>query len=116
MSFQHQHLAKLIHEASTIALRRDLEKDLEVLVKRMEAKAEQISKIQRHRARLEKLKVSKNKQHCARDSSKADEDKKANQGGLKRKPSGQGKKSLQLLRDMQSIQSSLQKDDVSWDC
>ncbi|XP_039205001.1 centrosomal protein of 57 kDa isoform X2 [Crotalus tigris] len=116
MSFQHQHLAKLIHEASTIALRGDLEKDLEVLVKKMEAKAEQISKIQRHRARLEKLKVNKNKQHCARDSSKVDEDKKANQGGLKRKPSGQSKKSLQLLRDMQSIQSSLQKDDVSWDC
>ncbi|KAL7983275.1 hypothetical protein Chor_000151, partial [Crotalus horridus] len=118
MSFQHQHLAKLIHEASTIALRRDLEKDLEVLVKRMEAKAEQISA---HQAtleleELEKLKVSKNKQHCARDSSKVDEDKKANQGGLKRKPSGQSKKSLQLLRDMQSIQSSLQKDDVSWDC
>lgn len=49
---QHQHLAKLIHEASTIALRRDLEKDLDMLVKRMEAKAEQINKIQRHRARV----------------------------------------------------------------
>lgn len=30
-------------------------------------------------------------------------------------PGEKGKKSLQLLRDMQSIQSSLQKDDVSWD-
>ncbi|XP_025027166.1 centrosomal protein of 57 kDa isoform X2 [Python bivittatus] len=52
MSFEHQHLAKLIHEASTIALRGDLERELEALVKRMEAKAEQINKIQRHRARM----------------------------------------------------------------
>ncbi|KAG8136981.1 hypothetical protein E2320_005525 [Naja naja] len=114
MSFQHQHLAKLIHEASTIALRRDLEKDLEVLVKRMEAKAEQINKIQRHQARLEKLKVSKTKQH--RDCCKVGEEKKVKEAGLKRKPGGQVKKNLQLLRDMQSIQSSLQKDDLSWDC
>ncbi|XP_026531428.1 centrosomal protein of 57 kDa [Notechis scutatus] len=113
---QHQHLAKLIHEASTIALRRDLEKDLEVLVKRMEAKAEQINKIQRHRARLEKLKVSKAKQHGARDCCKVGEEKKVKEAGLKRKPVGQGKKNLQLLRDMQSIQFSLQKDDISWDC
>uniref|UniRef100_A0A8C5SJC1 Centrosomal protein 57 n=1 Tax=Laticauda laticaudata TaxID=8630 RepID=A0A8C5SJC1_LATLA len=116
MSFQHQQLAKLIHEASTIALRRDLEKDLEVLVKRMEAKAEQINKIQRHQARLEKLKVSKTKQHGARDCCKVGEEKKVKEAGLKRKPGGQGKKNLQLLRDMQSIQSSLQKDDISWDC
>ncbi|XP_070605756.1 centrosomal protein of 57 kDa [Erythrolamprus reginae] len=116
MSFQHHHLAKLIHEASTIGLRRDLEKDLEVIVKRMEAKSEQISKIQRHRARLEKLKVSKAKQHAARDCCKVAEEKKAKEASLKRKPGWQGKKSLQLLRDMQSIQSSLQKDDISWDC
>ncbi|XP_013917760.1 PREDICTED: centrosomal protein of 57 kDa-like, partial [Thamnophis sirtalis] len=116
MSFQHQHLAKLIHEAATMALRRDLEKDLEVLVKKMEAKAEQINKIQRHRARLEKLKVSKTKQHGARDCCKAGEEKKVKEASLKRKPVGQGKKNLQLLRDMQSIQTSLQKDDISWDC
>lgn len=43
---------KLIHEAPTIALREDLEKELEILVKKMEAKAEQISKIKRHQARV----------------------------------------------------------------
>lgn len=46
----HQQLAKLVHEAPTVALREDLERDLEALVKKMEGKAEQITKIQRHRA------------------------------------------------------------------
>ncbi|XP_063161951.1 centrosomal protein of 57 kDa isoform X2 [Candoia aspera] len=121
MSFEHQRLAKFIHEASTIALRGDLERELEVLVKRMEAKAEQINKIQRHRARLEKLKeASKTKQRCSRDPCKGDEEKmvpgKVKEASLKRKPGEQGKKSLQLLREMQCIQSSLQKDDINWDC
>ncbi|XP_062830634.1 centrosomal protein of 57 kDa isoform X1 [Anolis carolinensis] len=52
MSFDHQQLAKLIHNAASIDLREDLERELEVLVKKMEAKAEQISRIQRHQTRI----------------------------------------------------------------
>ncbi|XP_062983222.1 centrosomal protein of 57 kDa isoform X2 [Elgaria multicarinata webbii] len=122
MSFDHQHLAKLIHDAPTIALRDDLEKELEMLVKRMEAKAEQITRVQRHRARLERhKKEEKAKQCCTRESSKGGEGKmapaavKAKNPNLKGKLGERGKKSLQLLREMKSIQTSLQKDDVHWD-
>ncbi|XP_053162787.1 centrosomal protein of 57 kDa isoform X2 [Hemicordylus capensis] len=123
MSFDYQHLVKLIREAPTIALREDLERELEVLVKRMEAKAEQISKIQRHRARLEKHKrEGQSKQCCSRESSRSREGKtppaaaiKVKDISQKGKPGERGKKSLQLLREMQSIQTSLQKDDISWD-
>ncbi|KAH0625185.1 hypothetical protein JD844_033395 [Phrynosoma platyrhinos] len=122
MSFDHQHLAKLIHDASTIALREDLERELEVLVKKMEAKAEQISKIQKHQARLEKRKKGKAKRYCAQEPQISSEEKKVvpvpvkvKDSGLKGKPGERGKKNLQLLREMQSIQTSLQKDDISWD-
>uniref|UniRef100_A0A6J0UWH4 Centrosomal protein of 57 kDa isoform X1 n=1 Tax=Pogona vitticeps TaxID=103695 RepID=A0A6J0UWH4_9SAUR len=123
MSFDHQHLAKLIHEAPTVALREDLERELEVLVKKMEAKAEQISKIKKHQARLEKhRRHSKSKRSSSEEPRRISGEErmapipvKVKDFGLKEKPGERGKKSLQLLREMQSIQSSLQKDDISWD-
>lgn len=39
-----------------------------------------------------------------------------NAGPIKVKPGEKSRKNLQLLRDMQTIQTSLQKDDISWDC
>ncbi|XP_054829767.1 centrosomal protein of 57 kDa [Eublepharis macularius] len=120
MSFDHQRLAKLIHDAPTVVLREDLEKELEGLLKRMEAKAEQISKVQRYLARLEKHRREGKPKHCSPQQSKAGEGKtapvKAKDAGSKAKPGEKGKKSLQLLREMQSIQTSLQKDDIGWDC
>lgn len=38
-----------------------------------------------------------------------------NAGPIKVKPGEKSRKNLQLLRDMQTIQTSLQKDDLSWD-
>ncbi|KAJ7320102.1 hypothetical protein JRQ81_019613 [Phrynocephalus forsythii] len=123
MSFDHQHLTKLIHDAPTVALREDLERELEVLVKKMEGKAEQISKIKRHQARLEKHKrQSKGKRSGSEEPRQLTGEGKmvpvpvrVKDFGLKGKPGERVKKSLQLLREMQSIQSSLQKDDISWD-
>nr|XP_056714840.1 centrosomal protein of 57 kDa [Euleptes europaea] len=120
MSFDHQRLARLVQDAPTLVLREDLEQEREELVKRMEAKAEQISKIQRHRARLEKhRREGKPKRGCPQQPSRASEGKtapaKAKDVGSKAKPGEKGKKSLLLLREMQSIQTSLQKDDINWD-
>ncbi|XP_050797634.1 centrosomal protein of 57 kDa [Gopherus flavomarginatus] len=128
MSFDHQQLAKLIHETPTAGLREDLERELEALVRRMEAKADQISKVRKHRTRLEKL-----KKECKSKKSRAEETRDSRSGvsevkvtttvttrgkdagPIKVKPGEKSRKNLQLLRDMQSIQTSLQKDDVSWD-
>nr|XP_032618755.1 centrosomal protein of 57 kDa [Chelonoidis abingdonii] len=128
MSFDHQQLAKLIHETPTGGLREDLERELEALVRRMEAKADQISKVRKHRTRLEKL-----KKECKSKKSRAEETRDSRSGvsevkvtttvttrgkdagPIKVKPGEKSRKNLQLLRDMQSIQTSLQKDDVSWD-
>nr|XP_006128833.1 centrosomal protein of 57 kDa [Pelodiscus sinensis] len=128
MSFDHQQLAKLIHEAPTVALKEDLERELEALVKRMEAKADQINKVRKLRLRVEKL-----KKECKSRKSRAEETQDRlsgvnevkvtttvttrgkDAGPIKVKPGEKSRKNLQLLRDMQSIQTSLQKDDISWD-
>ncbi|PKU44950.1 hypothetical protein llap_4763 [Limosa lapponica baueri] len=128
MSFDHQQLSKLVQEAPTIAVREDLERELEVLVGKMEAKADQISKVRRHRLQLERL-----KRECKAKKTSAKQTKDSrfpvsevkvtttvttkgkNAGPIKVKPGEKSRKNLQLLRDMQTIQTSLQKDDVSWD-
>ncbi|XP_062343550.1 centrosomal protein of 57 kDa isoform X2 [Cinclus cinclus] len=128
MNFDHQQLSKLIQEAPTVAVREDLERELEALVGKMEAKADQIGKVQRHRLKLERL-----KRECKsrKTSAKQIKDNRfpvsevkvtttvttrgKNAGPIKVKPGEKSRKNLQLLRDMQTIQTSLQKDDISWD-
>ncbi|XP_057255800.1 centrosomal protein of 57 kDa isoform X2 [Pezoporus wallicus] len=127
MSFDHQQLSKLVQEAPTTAMREELERELEALVGKMEAKADQISKVRRHRLQLERL-----KRECKsrKTSAKQGKDrfpvsevkvtttvttKGKNAGPIKVKPGEKSRKNLQLLRDMQTIQTSLQKDDISWD-
>ncbi|XP_074996210.1 centrosomal protein of 57 kDa isoform X2 [Calonectris borealis] len=128
MSFDHQQLSKLVQEAPTIAVREDLERELEALVGKMEAKADQISKVRRHRLQLERL-----KRECKSKKTSAKQIKDSrfpvsevqvtttvttkgkNAGPIKVKPGEKSRKNLQLLRDMQTIQTSLQKDDISWD-
>lgn len=48
----HEQLSKLIQEAPTTAVREELERELDALVGRMEAKADQISKVRRHRLQV----------------------------------------------------------------
>ncbi|PKK21529.1 centrosomal protein 57kDa, transcript variant X2 [Columba livia] len=128
MSFDHQQLSKLVQEAPTVAVRGDLERELEALVEKMEAKADQISKVQRHRLQLERL-----KRECKSRKTSAKQIKDSrfpvnevrvtttvttkgkNAGPIKVRPGEKSRKNLQLLRDMQTIQTSLQKDDISWD-
>lgn len=128
MSFDHQQLSKLVQEAPTIAVREDLERELEALVGKMEAKADQISKVRRHWLQLERL---KREYKSKKASAKHKKDNKfpvsevkvtttvttkgKDAGPIKVKPGEKSRKNLQLLRDMQTIQTSLQKDDISWD-
>uniref|UniRef100_A0A8C8E7L9 Centrosomal protein 57 n=1 Tax=Otus sunia TaxID=257818 RepID=A0A8C8E7L9_9STRI len=126
MSFDHQQLSKLVQEAPTIAVREDLERELEALVGKMEAKADQISKVRRHRLQRLKRECKSRKTSAkqVKDSRFPVSEVKVtttvttkgkNAGPIKVKPGEKSRKNLQLLRDMQTIQTSLQKDDVSWD-
>ncbi|XP_042627674.1 centrosomal protein of 57 kDa-like, partial [Cyprinus carpio] len=52
---EQQELSERIQSCGSDRLRQDLEREMETLVKRMESKGEQIAKVRRHQAQMEKL-------------------------------------------------------------
>lgn len=132
MSFEHQELTKLIATAKSDAMREDLERELEALVKRMEAKGEQIAKVRKHKLQLGKLRRRSVTQRNISSSQKTKDDRTLNgmnevkvtttvttrgrnAGPIKIRPGEKSKESLQLLKDMQTLQTSLQRQDIRWD-
>uniref|UniRef100_A0A8D1P7K3 Centrosomal protein of 57 kDa n=1 Tax=Sus scrofa TaxID=9823 RepID=A0A8D1P7K3_PIG len=126
MSFDHQQLAKLIQESPTVELK-NLECELEALVGRMEAKANQITKVRKYQAQLEKQKIEKQKRELRTTKKTLDEEgnsssrSSATTGTINKKdfakprPGEKSRKNLQLLKDMQTIQNSLQSNNLCWD-
>uniref|UniRef100_A0A667I9E0 Centrosomal protein of 57 kDa n=1 Tax=Lynx canadensis TaxID=61383 RepID=A0A667I9E0_LYNCA len=127
MSFDHQQLAKLIQESPTVELKDNLECELEALVGRMEAKANQITKVRKYQAQLEKHKIEKQKRDLRTPRKTPDEEgnSSSRSSGItgttnkkdvaKPRPGEKSRKNLQLLKDMQTIQSSLQSNSLCWD-
>uniref|UniRef100_A0A2K5M6G1 Centrosomal protein of 57 kDa n=1 Tax=Cercocebus atys TaxID=9531 RepID=A0A2K5M6G1_CERAT len=126
MSFDHQQLAKLIQESPTVELKDKLECELEALVGRMEAKANQITKVRKYQAQLEKQKLEKQKKELKATKKTLDEEgNSSSRSGItgttnkkdftKVRPGEKGRKNLQLLKDMQTIQNSLQSSSLCWD-
>ncbi|XP_041055938.1 centrosomal protein of 57 kDa-like isoform X3 [Carcharodon carcharias] len=128
MSFEHQELVKQIQEANTNVMREDLERELESLVKRMEAKGDQIAKVHKHQASLKKFQGTMRRKHSVSGGTSQKKTlKSANEVQVrtattkgkdtssdKVRPGTKSKRSLCLLRDMQTLQTTLRKDDVSW--
>ncbi|XP_032210213.1 centrosomal protein of 57 kDa-like [Mustela erminea] len=117
MSFDHQQLAKLIQESPTVELKDNLECELEALVGRMEAKANQITKVRKYQAQLEKQKVEKQKRDLRTTRKTLDEEGNSSSRSsgitgttskkdvVKPRPGEKSRKNLQLLKDMQTIQT-----------
>uniref|UniRef100_A0A8D2C0W3 Centrosomal protein of 57 kDa n=1 Tax=Sus scrofa TaxID=9823 RepID=A0A8D2C0W3_PIG len=125
MSFDHQQLAKLIQESPTVELK-NLECELEALVGRMEAKANQITKVRKYQAQLEKQKIEKQKRELRTTKKTLDEEgnsssrSSATTGTINKKdfqprPGEKSRKNLQLLKDVKTIQNSLQSSNLCWD-
>ncbi|XP_050018130.1 centrosomal protein of 57 kDa isoform X2 [Alexandromys fortis] len=127
MSFDHQQLAKLIQESPTVELKDNLECELEALVGRMEAKANQITKVRKYQAQLEKQNIDKQKKELKANKKTVEEEGNSSSrssGGTrttskkdfaKHRPGEKSRKNLQLLKDMQTIQNSLQSSNLCWD-
>lgn len=125
----HQQLSKLIQESPTVELRDNLECELEALVGRMEAKATQITKVRKYQAQFEKQKTEKPKKDLrttrksleeegssSRWSGNSNSGTTTNKRDLtKARPGEKSRKNLQLLKEMQTIQNSLQSNSLSWD-
>uniref|UniRef100_A0A8C9QAG6 Centrosomal protein of 57 kDa n=1 Tax=Spermophilus dauricus TaxID=99837 RepID=A0A8C9QAG6_SPEDA len=127
MSFDHQQLAKLIQESPTMELKDNLECELEALVGRMEAKANQITKVRKYQAQLDKQKIEKQKKELRANKKTLDEEGNVSSRSsgvtgttskkdfAKQRPGEKSRKNLQLLKDMQTIQNSLQSSNLCWD-
>ncbi|KFW78088.1 Centrosomal protein CEP57L1 [Manacus vitellinus] len=119
MSFEHQELLKQIQETQDSRVHEGLEQELDCLVKQMEIKGEQISKLIRHQATVRKLKTQKLKQRATHVKLKCGDQKEATEIAVTLKeskskscPGQKSRSSLQLLKTVRKLQSSLKKDDV----
>ncbi|NXY72152.1 CE57L protein, partial [Glareola pratincola] len=124
MSFKHQELLKKMREIEDSKVLEDLKRELDCLVKQMEIKGEQISKMKKHQATVQKLKrkTQKLKQGTARVEVKCGDKKEAKEIAVTvRKnfsrscPGQKSRSSLQLLKNVQKLQSTLKKDDIMWE-
>ncbi|XP_034777315.2 centrosomal protein cep57l1-like isoform X1 [Acipenser ruthenus] len=124
MSFEHQELLKHIQETRKTEVREDLERELDCLVKRMEVKGDQISKLKKHQAAVQKLKQksqkAKRRLASAGAQTEVREVKPLSATVRHRGPSPKTNKghtnqgSLQLLKNVQKLQLNLKKDDIMW--
>ncbi|NWQ66183.1 CE57L protein, partial [Neopipo cinnamomea] len=121
MSSGHQELLKQIQETQDSRVREGLEQELDCLVKQMEIKGEQISKLKKHQATVWKLKrkTQKLKQRATHVKLKCGDQKEATKIAVTVKeskskscPGQKSRNSLQLLKTVRKLQSSLKKDDV----
>ncbi|KAM6406884.1 centrosomal protein CEP57L1 isoform 2-T3 [Pluvialis apricaria] len=124
MSFKHQELLKQIQKTRDSKVREDLEQELDCLVKQMEIKEEQISNLKKHQATVQKLKrkTQKLKQEAAHVKLKCGDQKEAKDIAVtvrksmsKSRPGQKSRSSLQLLKSVQKLQSTLKKDDIMWE-
>ncbi|XP_041717041.2 centrosomal protein CEP57L1 isoform X1 [Coregonus clupeaformis] len=126
MSFEHQELVCQMDETRRRETREDLERELELLVKRMEEKGSQITKLRKHQQTVDKL--TQNPQNPRRRATSEDGRSKGGSGVRPLPPSpvkttSRGGKragvsqeeNLQLLRETQRLCTSLKKDDITWE-
>ncbi|NXA83035.1 CE57L protein, partial [Thryothorus ludovicianus] len=121
MSSEHQELLMQIQETQDSQTCEDLEQELDCLVKQMEMKGKQISKLKKHQATVQKLKrkTQKLEQRATHVKLKCGEQKEAQEIAVTVKesmskpcPGQKSKSSLQLLKAVRKLQLSLKKDNV----
>ncbi|XP_030303480.1 centrosomal protein CEP57L1 isoform X2 [Calypte anna] len=124
MSLEYQELRKKIEETQDSRVREDLEQELDCLVKEMEFKGEQISILKKHQATVQKLKrrTQKLKQGAGHVKLKSGDQKDpkesivtAREHVYKSCPGQRSRSSLQLLKNVQKLQSALKSNDIMWE-
>ncbi|XP_018419242.1 PREDICTED: centrosomal protein CEP57L1 isoform X2 [Nanorana parkeri] len=127
MNFEYDELLKQINETKDTDMREDLEREMECLVKQMETKSDQILKLKRHQQNVLRLKkaaqsmtkLSSNArsaltgQSCKGDSPVTLVKKQ--EASARSSPAPSSNAALQLLKNVQKIQTNLKKDDIMWE-
>lgn len=129
MSFEHQELVRQIDEARQLEHREDLERELELLVKRMEEKGAQITKLRKHQETVHHLTQGQPQNAPRRRATSQDSQARRGAGVRAPAPSpvkvasrqeggrkvGANQDNLKLLRETQKLRTSLTKDDITWE-
>ena len=125
---EHKELLKQIQDTEDERLRGDLERELDELVARMETKGEQIATLKQHQAHLSRSGKRKKKRPTSASgvhktqalSVRGGEVEVVTTVKAKSLPrnlerSKSAKQNLDVLKSMRKLQTSLRKDDLSWD-
>ncbi|XP_028412933.1 centrosomal protein of 57 kDa-like [Dendronephthya gigantea] len=132
MGFEHKELLKQIQDTEDDGLRGDLERELDQLVARMETKGEQIATLKQHQERLTRSGKRKKKRPTSANGAREMQSLSFRGGevevvttvkakslprNLERAKSrpATARQNLDVLQSMRKLQTSLRKDDLSWD-
>lgn len=115
MSLEQQELVRQAEACVCERERRGVEREQETLLKRMERKAEQISKLRRHQAQVKRFRRdARQKQSGEVKVTTTVTTRGRSAGAVKVRPGDRSRKSLTLLRDMRSLQTSLHPNQPQW--
>lgn len=127
---EHKELLKQIQDTEDERLREDLERELDQLVARMETKGEQIARLKQHHDRLTRSGKRKKKRPASANGTRETKSLSVRGGevevvttvkakslprNLERTKINPARQNLDVLQSMRKLQTSLRKDDLSWD-
>ncbi|KAM8903400.1 centrosomal protein of 57 kDa isoform 2-T3 [Spinachia spinachia] len=110
MSLEQDELMRQVEASVTDQERKELEREQERLLQKMERKGEQIHKLRKHQTHIKKLRKEANsRQHCGSELRVASSlsARGRSPAPAKVRPGERSKGNLRLLRDMRALQSSL---------
>ncbi|KAM9733761.1 centrosomal protein of 57 kDa [Menidia menidia] len=103
MSIEHGELMRQVEDSVSEEERKELQREQERLLLKMERKGEQISKLYKHRSQIKKLRrEASSRQNRGRVPTRG-----FSVRTVKAQPGERSKKNLRLLRDMKALQASL---------
>nr|XP_046149705.1 centrosomal protein of 57 kDa isoform X1 [Oncorhynchus gorbuscha] len=115
MSLEQQELVRQAETCVCERERRGVEREQETLLRRMERKAEQISKLRRHQAQMKRFRRdARQRQSGEVKVTTTVTTRGRSAGAVKVRPGDRSRKSLTLLRDMKSLQTSLHPNQPQW--
>lgn len=110
MSIEQDELMRQLEYSVTEQERKELQREQEGLLLKMERKGEQISKLYKHKTQIKKLRKEATTRRGSRNEVRVTTTVSTRgraSGALKLKPGERSKRNLRLLRDMKALQTSL---------
>ncbi|XP_018549482.1 centrosomal protein of 57 kDa isoform X5 [Lates calcarifer] len=110
MSLEQDELMRQVEDSVSEQERRELQREQERLLLKMERKGEQISKLYKHKTQIKKLRKEANSRRSSGNEVRVTttvSTRGRSAGAVKVRPGERSKRNLRLLRDMKALQTSL---------